>query len=416
MKPTSKDSSWQINLPPFEESPKQDAYDVVIVGGATMGACSAWFLASNPDFKGRVLVIEPDPSFSQAQTGASNNCMRQQFANPINVKIGQYAAEFVKNFREELGDDPAVPELGIRNFGYLYLSDNTDLTAVLERDQQVQAQNGAGTKMVGPEEIAAAYPFYKLDDIEAGSLNTRDEGYYNAPLMVEWLIRKSIERGVEYVRNKVVAIGREGERVTSVTLASGEVIAAGHIVNAAGTRAGQIAAMAGVKLDIQPKRRYTFIFRAKTPLDRDLPLTIDPTGVHFRQFGDDYLVGCPPMGEDDTVDFDDFSAEEGIWEKKVHPILANRIPQFRDVEIVDFWMGHYDFNTFDYNVVIGPHDQVSNFHFTNGSSGHGSQQGPAVGRGVAEQIVYGEFRSLDLTPFLYARFAKGERVVERAVI
>ena len=84
--------------------------------------------------------------------------------------------------------------------------------------------------------------------------------------------------------------------------------------------------------------------------------------------------------------------------------------------MIDYWIGHYDFNTFDYNVVIGPHDEVSNFHFTNGSSGHGSQQGPAVGRGVAEQIIYGAFRSMDLTPFLYERFAKGERVIERAVI
>nr|WP_321254289.1 FAD-binding oxidoreductase [uncultured Ruegeria sp.] len=400
----------------FSATPKYGAYDVVIIGGATMGACTAWFLASNPDFKGKVLVVEPDPTFSKAQTGASNNCMRQQFANPINVKIGQYAAEFVRNFRENLGGDPEVPELSIRNFGYLYLSDNADLTKVLKRDQSVQAECGAGTEMVTPEEIAATYPFYKLDDIEAGSLNTVDEGYYNAPLMVEWLIKKSVERGVDYVKNKITAIGRDGIKLTSVTLASGEVIEAGAIVNAAGTRAGMVADMAGVELDIQSKRRYTFIFRAKEPLDRDLPLTIDPTGVHFRQFGDNYLVGCPPLGEDATVDVDDFTAEETIWEDKVHPIISNRIPQFKDVEIIDFWMGHYDFNTFDYNVVIGPHDEVSNFHFTNGSSGHGSQQGPAVGRGVAEQIIYGEFRSMDLSPFLYERFAKGERVVERAVI
>ncbi len=416
MKPNSKDSSWEMNLPAFSTKPKHGRYDVVIIGGATMGACTAWFLASNQDFKGKVLVVEPDPTFSKAQTGASNNCMRQQFANPINVKIGQYAAEFVRNFRENLGGDPEVPELSIRNFGYLYLSDNADLTKVLQRDQSVQEECGAGTKMVTADQIAASYPFYKLDDIEAGSLNTENEGYYNAPLMVEWLIKKSIEKGVDYVQNAVTAIGREGNKVTNVTLASGETIEAGAIVNASGTRAGIVADMAGLKLDIQSKRRYTFIFRAKEPLDRDLPLTIDPTGVHFRQFGDDYLVGCPPLGEDATVEVDDFSAEETIWEDKVHPIISNRIPQFKDVEIIDFWIGHYDFNTFDYNVVIGPHDEVSNFHFTNGSSGHGSQQGPAVGRGVAEQIIYGEFRSMDLSPFLYERFAKGERVVERAVI
>ncbi len=148
-----------MDLPVFSATPKHEAYDVVIIGGATMGACTAWFLASNPDFKGKVLVVEPDPTFSKAQTGASNNCMRQQFANPINVKIGQYAAEFVRNFRENLGGDPNVPELSIRNFGYLYLSDNADLTKVLQRDQSVQEECGAGTRMVAPQEIADAYPF-----------------------------------------------------------------------------------------------------------------------------------------------------------------------------------------------------------------------------------------------------------------
>lgn len=416
MKPTSHDKLFKIDLPEVGSAPKHDHYDVVIIGGATMGACTAWFLASNPDFKGRVLIVEKDKSYLASQTAASNNCMRQQFANPINVKIGQHCAEFVQNFRENLGGDPEVPELSIRNFGYLYLSDNADLTKVLKRDQAVQEEAGAGTKMVSSEDIAAKYPFYNLSDIEASSLNTVDEGYYQAPLMVEWLLRKSIERGVEFVENSVTAIARDGDKVTGVTLASGEQISADNIVNAAGTRGGVVAEMAGLKLDIQPKRRYTFIFKAKEPLDRDLPLTIDPTGVHFRQFGDNYLVGCPPLGEDATVDYDDFSAEETIWEDKVHPIISNRIPQFKDVEIIDFWMGHYDFNTFDFNVVIGPHDEVKNFHFTNGSSGHGSQQGPSVGRGVAEQIIYGEFRSLDLSPFLYERFAKGERVIERAVI
>jgi len=42
----------------------------------------------------------------------------------INVHIAQYAAEYVKNFHKNLGDDPAVPDLPIQNFGYLYLADN----------------------------------------------------------------------------------------------------------------------------------------------------------------------------------------------------------------------------------------------------------------------------------------------------
>lgn len=386
-----------------------------------MGACTAWFLASNPDFRGKtVLVVEQDISFAKAQTKASNNCMRQQFANPINVKMGQFAAEFVHNFGTYLNNPEAPASIPIQNFGYLYLSDSPKLTQILQRDQRVQATCGASTQMVQRDDLAHHFPFLHLDDIDGASWNTVDEGYYNAPLMVEWLLRDAItRRGVEYIENAVTAMGREGDVVTSVTLASGETIRVkGAVVNAAGTRADDIARMVDIELEIEPRRRYTYIFRSPTaPLDRELPLTIDPSGVHFRQFGDDtYLVGCPPLGDDVKVAVDDFGYEDGIWEKKIHPVLSKRIPHFQQVEVIDSWVGHYDFNPFDCNIVLGPHTHVRNFHFTNGSSGHGSQQGPAVGRGVAEHIIYGEFRSLDLTPFLYDRFATGVRVVERAVI
>ena len=65
MKPNSKDSSWEMNLPAISASPKNTSYDVAIIGGATMGACTAWFLASNPDFSGKVLVVEPRPDLLQ---------------------------------------------------------------------------------------------------------------------------------------------------------------------------------------------------------------------------------------------------------------------------------------------------------------------------------------------------------------
>jgi glycine/D-amino acid oxidase-like deaminating enzyme len=110
----------------------KEHYDVVIIGGATMGACTASFLVSNPDFEGKILIIEKDVSYEKSQTAASNNCMRQQFPNPINVNIGQHASEFVSNFRANLGGDANVFNLTIRNFGYLYLSDNPTLTAVLQ--------------------------------------------------------------------------------------------------------------------------------------------------------------------------------------------------------------------------------------------------------------------------------------------
>ncbi|TQV94812.1 fad oxidoreductase [Cordyceps javanica] len=407
--------------PAFQRQPKSLSYDVAIIGGATSGSAIAWFLASNADFQGTVLVIEQDPSLRYSATQASNNCMRQQFATEINIKIAQYGAEFVKNFRKNLGKldngGGGVPDIPIRNFGYLYLADNPEFVATLEEDQKLQSACGAGTQMLSRKEIAARYPFFSLDDIEAGSLNTVDEGAFDALGMVASLRDRATEHGVDYVHNEVVALHRAGDTIDSITLKTGEVIKVGTVVNAAGTRASQVSRLAGVDLPIEARRRYTFIFSVDEPLPQDLPLTIDPTGVHLRSYGDkDYLVGCPPIGPDSAVDPDDFSYEQGVWAQKVLPVLARRIPQFASAKVTNSWVGHYEFNTFDHNAIIGPHTNVKNLMFCVGFSGHGSQQAPACGRGVAELITYGSFRSLDLSALSYARIQKNQRLWERAVI
>ena len=86
------------------------------------------------------------------------------------------------------------------------------------------------------------------------------------------------------------------------------------------------------------------------------------------------------------------------------------------IKLVNSWAGHYAFNTFDQNAILGRHTEVGNFIFVNGFSGHGFQQSPAIGRGTAELITYGEYRSLDLSPFDYARSPEKRPFLEKAVI
>ncbi len=173
--------------------------------------------------------------------------------------------------------------------------------------------------------------------------------------------------------------------------------------------------MAGIEIPVEPRKRYTFVFAAETPLIRDLPLTIDPAGVHMRTDGNHYLAGCAP-DDDRAVDYDDFVEDHSIWQEKAWPVIARRIPQFEAIKLTNSWVGHYAFNTFDHNAILGPHTQVGNFIFVNGFSGHGLQQSPAMGRGTAELIAHGGYRSLDLSAFNYERIANGTPFVEKAVI
>ena len=381
------------------------------------GSSVAWFLTDNPDFDGSILVVERDPTYEFTSTSHTNSCMRQQFSAAINVRVSQFAADFVKNFRDYMGGDERVPHLRLQSYGYMYLADNAEFAATLRESQKLQEACGAGTKHMMPDEIAAAYPFYNLDGIVAANHNLVDEGYFDGNTLFDWWKRSAKERGVEYLTNEVIAMNRNaaGTRIESVILKSGEIVSCGTVVNASGPRAVLTSRMAGIEIPVEPRKRYTFIFEAAQPLDRDLPLTIDPSGVHMRTDGTYYLAGCPP-DIDPAVDYDDFVQDHSIWEDKVWPIIANRIPQFEAIKLRNSWAGHYAYNTFDQNAILGPHTKVENFIFVNGFSGHGFQQSPAMGRGTAEFITYGEYRALDLTPFNYARIERGEKFVEKAVI
>lgn len=400
----------------FHTTPLRSHYDVVIVGGATSGSSIAWYLSINPDFKGSVLVVERDPLQFSA-TKASNNCIRQQFATAINVQIAQYAADFVKHFGAEFPPDECVPNPPIRNFGYLYLSNSSKFTEVLKVDQTLQASCGAGTQMLSMSDIKAKYPFFYTDDIDSGSLNLVDEGAFNAFGMVQWLRCAARDNGVEYIRNEVIGVSLDGSKVRSIKLQSGGQITVGTLVNAAGTRAAMVSRLAGIDLPIEARRRYTYIFSIDEPLPQDLPLTIDPTGVHLRSYGaKDYLVGCPPIGPDTAVDVNDFSFAEDAWGEKILPVITRRVPQFASARVTNSWIGHYEFNTFDHNAIVGPHNEISNLLFCVGFSGHGSQQAPACGRGVAELIIYGKFQTLDLSVLSYKRIMQNRPLMERAVI
>ncbi|NKB54250.1 MAG: FAD-dependent oxidoreductase [Rhizobiaceae bacterium] len=399
------------------QSAKQSSYDVIIVGGAMLGSSVAWFTANNPDFDGSILVVERDPTYEFCSTSHANSCIRQQFSNEINVRISQFGAEFIKNFRAFMGDDPRVPDVVLQSYGYMYLADNPEFAAILAENQKLQHDCGAGTRHLSVEEIARDYPFYNLEGIIAANHNTVDEGYFDGNTLFDWWKRSARELGVEYINNEVVAMAKSaaGDRVESVTLKSGEVVTCGQVVNASGPRAVLTSRMAGIEIPIEPRKRYTFVFDAAQPLDRDLPLTIDPSAVHMRSDGAYYLAGCPPE-IDPAVDYDDFEEDHSIWEEKVWPTIANRIPQFEAIKLINSWAGHYAFNTLDQNAILGPHSEVENFMFVNGFSGHGFQQSPAMGRGMSELLTHGEFRTLDLSPFGFERIANNVPFVEKAVI
>ena len=402
----------------FKKKPTHDKYDVIIIGGAIMGSSTAWFLSQNPDFNGTILVVEKDQKYEFCSTAHTTSCIRQQFSTELNIEISQFAANFINNFQEYMDNDIRAPKLAIKSFGYMYLAADEDFAKKLRTNQKVQVAAGAATELMTPDEIKFRYPFYKVEDIKLGSINLVNEGYWDSITVFEWMKNKARENGVEYIENEVIEIikNKSEDQVISVKLASGETISGDNFVNATGPRAAVVSKMAGIEIPVEPRKRYSWIFKAENPLDRDLPLTIDPSGFHVRENGGGTYQAGGHGVHDPAVNFDDFIMDNDLWENTVWPILFNRIPQFESLKLISQWAGHYAMNTLDQNAIIGPHNTVQNFFFQNGFSGHGTQQAPAMGRAIAEILTYGCYKTIDMSAFKYERLLNGHKVIEEAII
>jgi glycine/D-amino acid oxidase-like deaminating enzyme len=145
------------------------------------------------------------------------------------------------------------------------------------------------------------------------------------------------------------------------------------------------------------------------------PLLIDPSGVYVRPEGDLYISGASPPANQDP-EATDFEVNHAFFEDAVWPVLAARVPAFERIKPGRAWAGHYDLNTFDANAIVGPLPIYPNVLIATGFSGHGLQQAPAVGRGLAELIMGGRYSALDLSPLGFERVAVNKPLIEQNVV
>ena len=229
------------------------------------------------------------------------------------------------------------------------------------------------------------------------------------------LRRKARALGVELLEAEVAAIEREGDRATARParrrIAHRRRDGDRHRRNrragaarAARHRASRIGAETdGLRLRLP---------RASLP---GFPLLIDPTGVYVRPEGDLYIAGGTPPPENDPP-ATDFEVDHAFFEETIWPVLAARVPAFEAIRPGRAWAGHYDMNLFDHNAIVGPLPGIAGILIATGFSGHGLQQAPAVGRGLAELIVHGRYMTLDLSPLGYDRVTAGRPLREANVV
>lgn len=386
-------------------TPAQDA--VVVLGGGAIGSAIAYFLTlQRPGCP--VLVIERDFSYRCASSALSASSIRQQFSAAINIALSRFGMEFLRG---------ACPEIDLVERGYLYLATQTG-EGVMRANHLIQRAEGADVRLLSPGELRERFPWLDTNGIALGSLGLSGEGWFDGYSLLQALRKKAVAQGAIYRNEEAVGfemLSHEDVRhVSSVRLAGGEQIPCSAVVNAAGAWARPIAQWAGIDLPVHGRCRSVFHFTCPTPVEQ-CPLLIDPSGIWVRPEGAGFIAGFSPSKDDDPDDAP-LNVDHAAFEGHVWPALAERIPAFEALRLKSAWAGYYEMNVFDQNAIVGLHPACDNLYFANGFSGHGLQQSPGVGRGLAELILTGSWQSLNLDALGFRRILRGEPLVERNII
>jgi glycine/D-amino acid oxidase-like deaminating enzyme len=387
-------------------------FDIVIVGGGVVGSATAYYLKKQ-GHNGSVAIIERDTTYGYSCTARSAGGLRQQFSTPENIALSLFGLQLIRNLEQEFGADADV---GFREQGYLILASNEGV-GVLEENHRTQLANGADNVLLDAKGLKETFPWIETDGLALGCFGRSGEGWLDPYSLMTLLRKGAVALGASILPGEVTGIAVAGDRVKSLTLATGETVSCGRLVNAAGAGAGALARMAGIELPVGPRKRYVYVLDCPAATEdlHKAPLSVDPSGIWFRPEGSHFITGLSPEEHEEPTALD-WEVDYDFFEERIWPGLATRVPVFEAIKVINAWVGHYDYNALDQNAVIGAHPRIENFYFGNGFSGHGLQQGPGVGNALAELIMHGGFKTKGFACFGYERIASGIPLFEKNVI
>jgi sarcosine oxidase subunit beta len=379
-----------------------DRANVVIVGGGIIGASIAYHLATRGV---RDVVVLEREQLGGGSTTRNAGGVRLQFSTEINVRLSLRSLPRIEHFEEEMGVDAHL-----RQVGYLFLITAQRDVAPFEGSLAMWQRLGVPVQRLDAAGVHQVFPELRVDDLRFATLCMRD-GYCDPTSLLNGYVARAREKGVKFREHEaVMAMTREGDRVTAVRTAKGD-IACNTIVNAAGAWGAEVGKLAGVDLPIKPLRRQIFVTDPVPGLDSDFPLTVEfASGLYFHRESGGVLMGMA-----DPTDGPGFDASVN-WD--FLPTLVERalyrLPVLERANVKTGWAGFYE-DTPDKHPIIGAVPGLAGFLCAAGFSGHGIMHAPATGEAIAELIVDGR-TSLDVTPLAYDRFRRGDLIKEHNVI
>jgi glycine/D-amino acid oxidase-like deaminating enzyme len=360
----------------------------------------AWSLSRRA--VGKVTVLERD-MVGSGFTAKSSGIIRCHYGVRSIAAMAWRSLPVLEEAAEVLGAD-----IGFHRCGYLVCVGKENVEP-LRANVAMQQNLGIDVDLLGPQDAQPLFPRLRTDDCALLAYEPRGafgDGYQTAQAFAQ-----AARGGGVTVRqaSPVVAIEQNTNKVTGVVLASGERVATGCVVVAAGPWSSALVAPLGVDLPIRVQREQLMIVDPGEAL-APFPIVSDLVSLQYLrpERGDGMLIGNSDHHDPEWVDPDayDNTLDEDYMIEAIGK-FADRFPALTAAALTSSYAGCYDV-TPDYNPVIGP-APVDGLYLCAGFSGHGYKISPAVGELMADLLCDGASTDPDVdgSDFRLERFAEG---------
>lgn len=379
--------------------------DAVVVGGGVVGASVAYHLAAAG--AGRVLLLERADTFGTGSTGACAGGFRHQFSSRVNIELSLASVPMITGFSDEHG----LP-LDVWQDGYLFLVREPNAWREFVAAAELQRSMGVPAELLSAEEAARLVRGLAIDDVVGATFCPWD-GIADPMGLTLGYVTLARRAGAELRTGvEVTAIDARDGAVAGVRTAGGNV-ATSVVVDAAGPWARHLAATAGVDLPLEPIPRNVVVTGAFDDAPSRKTLVIDAaTSFYFHREGPGVLMGMG--GRQERASFDT-RVDQRFVADELLPTAVRVFPPLERAGVASTWCGLYEM-TPDRHPILGPAPGVDGLYLANGFSGHGFQHAPIVGKLLAEMIVEGAARTVDVSPLSLSRFAVGAVTAEHHVV
>jgi sarcosine oxidase subunit beta len=337
-------------------------------------------------------------------TGRSSAIIRMHYSHEVLVRLARRSLEIFERFGDVIGGDA-----GFVRSGWLLLAPR-EMAVALRGIVAMLRRLGVDTSVMTPDAARAMIPELNPEGIEAVAFEP-GSGYADPHgVLMGYATRIRALGGAVRLMCAVLGIRVSGGRVVGVDTEEGPVDAP-VVVIAAGPWSPELMASAdpAAVLPITVTREMDLICRPHPPFRSPVPVISSATDrIYLRpDVGGTLLVGRGYPKEMEIVDPDRYpeKADFGFVEF-VADRLAQRFPTLEHAEIMRGYAGVYDV-TPDWHPVLDRVPGIEGLYCAAGFSGHGFKLGPAVGEVVAEMIVEGTAKSVDITPLRWTRFSEG---------